>query len=553
MQIDTATDWTVGDLIENQRQQILRVNHEYQRGLRWNDMQKRMFIDSILRGYSIPAFYFHRKETSTNFASNTYFDIVDGQQRIDALYSFCEDAFELLDPSNDVGFRFPNFVKDEPCAWGGKRFGDLSEELQEKLTGQPVVVFLITTDNENSIRDLFIRLQGGTPLTPQDKRDSWPGNFTEFVLRVGGKSGVDKWYGLPVFKEVAKVTNESRRRQLVAQVFMLFWTTRNESKFCEIKSAHIDEFYHAHVGFDVNSEDARRFQKVCNVVYQALAGKPKVAGHYIIHAFLLCDSLLKEYASGWEALFANALFEFEQHRRQAAEDRRNRVESEYGQYYTEYGHLTQTRSDAADSIRRRHAFFVEEMLKLLSPTKLDAKRSFSELERKTVFFRDLEACQWCRMNGKTHKVSWDESETHHVTPHAEGGPTDLVNAALVHRDCHPKGQQDVDDFSEWWYETRRNAEPAPGHREAVRSYLPPNGTKTRFRYGDAEFVGQVIDGELHLRGGAVCRTFSAASREVTGTSRNGWRDWQLKLAGKDAWILADDWRRGIEPFTDDEL
>ena len=94
------------------------------------------------------------------------------------------------------------------------------------LIDQEVVVFVINTKNENSIRDLFIRLQGGTPLTPQDKRDSWPGNFTEFVLRVGGKSGVDKWYGEPIFKEIAKVSNESRRRQLVAQVFMLFWTTR---------------------------------------------------------------------------------------------------------------------------------------------------------------------------------------------------------------------------------------------------------------------------------------------------------------------------------------
>ena len=177
MEIETATDWTVGDLIENQHQQILRVNREYQRGLRWNDMQKRMFIDSIFRGYSIPAFYFHRKETSTTFATNTHFDIVDGQQRVDALQSYCEDAFELLDPSSDVGFRFPNFVRDEPCPWGGKRFSDLPEDLKVRLMSHQVVVFLISTGNENSIRDLFIRLQGGTPLTPQDKRDSWPGNF----------------------------------------------------------------------------------------------------------------------------------------------------------------------------------------------------------------------------------------------------------------------------------------------------------------------------------------------------------------------------------------
>ena len=73
----------------------------------------------------------------------------------------------------------------------------------------------------------------GTPLTPQDKRDSWPGNFTEFVLRVGGKTGVEKWYGFDLFKQNLKVSNESRRRQLVAQIFMLFFSVREETRFCD--------------------------------------------------------------------------------------------------------------------------------------------------------------------------------------------------------------------------------------------------------------------------------------------------------------------------------
>ena len=164
-----------------------------------------------------------------------------------------------------------------------------------------------------------------------------------------------------------------------------------ETRFCDIKSANIDEFYHAHVDFDDSSDYAKRFQRVSSLLYEALAGKPKIAGHYMIHLFLLADSLLREYASGWEPRLANALFDFEERRRQAADDRRNRRESEYGRYYTEYGHLTQTQSDAADSIRRRHAFFVEEMLAMLAPTRLDEQRSFSELERKTVFFRDWRA------------------------------------------------------------------------------------------------------------------------------------------------------------------
>lgn len=144
MEIKVETEWTVGDLIDYERDNVLRVNQEYQRGLRWTEMQKRMFIDSIFRSYSIPAFYFHKKQTSTRKIQNTHFDIVDGQQRINAIFSYSEDAFSLLDPSTDTGFRFPSFVKDYPCEWGGKRFGELSKDLQDQLKNHRIVVYEIT-------------------------------------------------------------------------------------------------------------------------------------------------------------------------------------------------------------------------------------------------------------------------------------------------------------------------------------------------------------------------------------------------------------------------
>ena len=93
MEIKVESEWTVGHLIDLERKRFLMVNHEYQRGLRWTDMQKRMFIDSIFRGYSIPAFYFHKKQTSTAGLQNTHFDIVDGQQRVNAICSYSDGAF----------------------------------------------------------------------------------------------------------------------------------------------------------------------------------------------------------------------------------------------------------------------------------------------------------------------------------------------------------------------------------------------------------------------------------------------------------------------------
>ena len=545
MEIDVNIDWTVGDLIDYKKEGSLRVNHEYQRGLRWSTSQKQMFIDSIFREYSIPAFYFHK--TTAARSKNVFYDIVDGQQRIDAIKSFSEGAFELLNPSDEAGFRFPNFMKGVPCPWGGKRFDDLPENLQNQLKEHKIVAYIIETENENSIRDLFIRLQGGTPLTPQDKRDSWPGNFTEFVLKVGGKSNVDKWYGLPLFNEVAKVSNEGKRRQLAAQVFMLHWMIQKENKFCDIKSANIDEFYHSQVDFDKNSREAKEFLRVCDKLYDCFQGRPKLVGHYLIHLFFLVNQLLKEYASGWESKIADKWHEFESRRDQAAKEVKDNPESQFRHYYYRYGQLAQTQSDNAQTIRQRHVFFVEEMLVLLAPKKLQDRRAFSELERQTVFFRDNGLCQWSRMKGVERRVLWNECQIHHVVPYAKGGTTDIRNAALVHPEYHPQSSESVREFKEWWEQHmhQRIDEVPRRQRQGKKRINPPDGTKIRFSHENQMYYGKYRDGKiiLEIEGGKrYCSSLSDASRTITGTSRNGWMDWYFLISGEDQWMLAQDWR-----------
>lgn len=455
MEVKINIKRTVGELIELHQKNFLHVNSEYQRGLRWTDKQKIMFIDSIFRGYSIPAFYFHRRKESVGEDITINYDIVDGQQRIDALYSFCEGEFATFNPTCNSDFYFPSFFNDEPCEWGGKKYSELSTDLMKTFRNHPVVVYEIDTDNKNKIRDLFIRLQGGTPLTPQDKRDIWPGNFTEFVLNVGGKARVKKWVGHPLFTKVSRTSDESRRRHLVAQAFMLYWSIKKDMKFCDIKSRNLDYFYHSQVGFDRNSRDVQRFMKICDKLYEHIEYPPKLVGHHLLHLILLTDALMNEYVpESWESKLSTSLHKFAERCAAARDAEKNRIESQWLEYHEEYGRWSQTQSDIAYNIRRRYVFFSEIMLDLIDPKKIDEKCQFSEFEKMIVFFRDKELCQHCQVNRVPHKVPWDTAEIHHVAPYETGSKACIKNAALVHKDCLPKTEHEVDQFREWFFNSK---------------------------------------------------------------------------------------------------
>lgn len=191
---------SIKDLLALRTNKMLVANPEYQRGEVWTLAQKKRLIDSVLRGYPIPLIYLHHIVTKVAGATREDFEIIDGQQRITTLSDFKDGAFKLFDPVKDAEeARFPSFIQEQPCPWGGKTFDELDQSLQLQFENTKLAVVMIETDISNEARDLFIRLQAGMPLNSQEKRDAWPGNFTEFILKIGGKPQITKFPGHDFF------------------------------------------------------------------------------------------------------------------------------------------------------------------------------------------------------------------------------------------------------------------------------------------------------------------------------------------------------------------
>ena len=432
---------TVGELVDLRRTEIARANPEYQRGVMWNRDQQKKLIDSVMRDYQLPVIYLHYNEIAVADMRRESFDIIDGQQRIEALYLFVEGAFPLYQV-DDEGARFPEFLREDPCPWGGKDFHGLSDELRTKLLESQIPVSVIKTDNSNEVRDLFVRLQAGLPLNAQEKRDSFPGQFTDFILSLGGKPAIAKYPGHPFFQKILKMKpgrDRGKTRQLAAQIASLYLERRSRGTrhFVDINARAIDDYYYSNLDFNSESDDCKRLRAILDELTHLFAQwrGPKLKAHDAMHLVLLLDSLWDDYTKSWEATLEPAQREFSATLVQAAKSARD---GDPDETWSRYGVWTRSNSDRGENIERRHRYYSQRMHEFMGNVVLkDQRRAFGPLEREIIFWRDGD-CQVCQA-----PVLWDEAEIHHLVPHAQGGMTELKNGALVHKHCHPKSEHEV--------------------------------------------------------------------------------------------------------------
>lgn len=437
----------IEDLVSLKKIGTLKPNPEYQRGPVWTEVQQKKLIDSVLRGYPLPLFYLHFKHTNIGGYSNEYLEIIDGQQRTNALEAFHGGGMKLFDPIKDDKIaRFPNFIKDVPCRWANKTFDGLDDDLKQKFLNTELFIVKITTENEDEARDLFIRLQAGLPLNPQEKRDAWPGGFTDFILKLGGKkSNHIKYPGHEFFQHLVekKSIDRGATRTLCAQMAMLYFEKSTENNWTDIGSQKIDDYYYKNLSFDGTSISTKNFREVLNKTYDLLKDKKRkpLRSHEAIHLILIVASLSDDYVKSWESTFADSFDKFREHAAQGKLDKKNNVISDY---WYEYGAWTQTSSDQAEFIAKRHNYFTKKMFEYIKPQLKDPTRIYGHIERELIYYRDKKSCPVCET-----EIKWSDLEIHHVEEHQHGGATSIDNGVPVHKECHPKGQAATIFYEKW--------------------------------------------------------------------------------------------------------
>lgn len=466
----------IKELIDLKQNNMLTVNPEYQRGAVWKDPQQKKLIDSVFRSYPLPLIYLHHKKKMVAGMHREDLEIIDGQQRINALNKFRQNALKLFDPvKDDKVARFPIFIKNLPCPWASCDYNGLTQELKDKFDNTELSIVKVVTDNEDEARDLFIRLQAGLPLNAQEKRDAWPGGFTEFTLKFGGKKELTRYPGHDFFQKhiLDKSTDRGDIRTVCAQIGMLIFEKRANGNFVEIGSQQVDEYYYRNLSFDINSPEVSRFSKILDLLADIFSGYKgqKLRVHEAIHVVLLVESLFDDYTRSWQDKFINA---FDNFRANSLIHKKEKT----GEYWYSYISLTQTQSTTSNSIQKRHKFFTSKMIEILKPVQKDETRIYGQLEREIIYYRDLKKCAVCN-----EEIKWEELEIHHLQEHQSGGLTSMENGVAVHKACHPKGQNALDFFHLWTekkkaIEKLRIQEEIDALNEANENQFSPDMDKT---------------------------------------------------------------------------
>ena len=134
---------------------------DWQRTEVWNERKKRTLIDSILRGWKLPKFYFQLVNDSRE-----EFEVVDGQQRLSAIFEFFDGELSL-----------PNSATEE---FGGKTYEDLSDHYRDIFDDFEIEYDVIKSADDSEVKDFFQRLQAGLPLTSSENLNSIHSNLRNF-------------------------------------------------------------------------------------------------------------------------------------------------------------------------------------------------------------------------------------------------------------------------------------------------------------------------------------------------------------------------------------
>jgi hypothetical protein len=382
----------------------LDLNPEYQRGSVWVKSQQQLLIDSLMRDIDIPKFYFRRIDRD-GFTH----EVVDGQQRLRAIFGFLNDTFAFANDADKV----------EGFDVRGLLWSSLDSDLQDKFFSVNLDVVTFSHGySDDAIEEMFLRLQSGTPLNAPEKRRAIAGNMRKVVEEVAQHKVFPNRCG---FKDVRFAYED-----VVAKTLHMMLA----GHITDIRAASITKTYESHKSIEVSQKQPQRLVGAYNFIekaFKSVGQSPKFKKYAIISVGYLVADLLDHYnLSKYPNEFAAAYLDFETARIQNEELVEELQDAALAAY------TNAARADSIPDIEYRHRTLRSVIMTAIPELEpKDSRRDFSSEQRLAIFRRDGGQCQMC--SGELDEASFHAD---HIKPFSQGGKTTVANGQALCAPCN---------------------------------------------------------------------------------------------------------------------
>lgn len=413
---------TVLNLIGHYEGARLNLEPGFQRRSVWKLRDRQKLIESMLRGYPLPAIFLYRRHED----GEVIYDVIDGKQRLESIFGFLGlmrgRRFALKVALEDGG---PPTEVDWNCLKRRKH--------QRLIHGYELAVIEVDGDMGDII-DLFVRINStGKALTSQEKRHA-------------------RYYHSPLLKEANRVARKFESFFLQSGIlspgqisrmkhveFVLEIMLSLDSNDVLNKKTALDRVMAA------NSKDSRSIKRGSALATNAINRVRKMFPDLGTSRF----GQLTDFYS-----LTLLVGRFEAERKILTDRKRNRLAwdllNEFGARVDEVRELQRkakgagpemdiyrdyllTVSQMTDDIqqRRKRETILRGLLASLFEQK-DAQRGFTVEQRRILWAgTKTRQCQSCR-----RALTWSDFTIDHIDPHSKGGHSRLDNAALLCRNCN---------------------------------------------------------------------------------------------------------------------
>ncbi|MDQ2101069.1 MAG: DUF262 domain-containing protein [Tychonema bourrellyi B0820] len=238
-------------------------NPEYQRRKRWNNTRKSRLIESFIMNVPIPPIFLYEIDYSI-------YEVMDGQQRLTAIYDFYKGKFEL------EGLEYWQELN-------GRNYQNLPEQVQKGIDRRYLSSIILLQETAKSKEEaeylkqiVFERLNsGGEKLTAQETRNALHnGKFNRLCIKLSENDPFRKMWNLPLESEGEEklLESESYRKMEDVELVLRFFAYRHIENLKSPVDKFLDEYLkQANNYSDQTIENLENiFQQTIQLIYSIL-------------------------------------------------------------------------------------------------------------------------------------------------------------------------------------------------------------------------------------------------------------------------------------------